>query len=178
MDEPDAVRMQLPYMAPVPAPPETRWMVPAKTRQWLADLTRRKTDQPMASAVPPGPEWEPVISADHRLQVLSVAPEKETTNLTLLVWSGLSPDEQNRLKISLRSKARELAAKVTQVEWIDVPEDVRQEWVNLGFDHPPKRVAWIDAQVQGILEAGSNAELDLTGSGSPAFRTTVSWTVR
>lgn len=178
IDEPDAVRMQLPYMAPVPAPPETRWMVPAKTRQWLADLTQQKTGQAMASAVASGPEWEPIISADHRVQAVSVFAEKGMTNLAVIVWNGLTADEVNGLRISLRSNGRDLPASIVKVEWVDVPEDVRHEWVNLGFDHPPKRIAWVDGRAEGILEAGSNVELDLSDTESAVFRTQVSWTVR
>lgn len=178
MDEPDAVRMELPYMAPVPAPPETRWMVPPKTRQWLADLTRQKTGQPMTSAVPAGPEWEPVISADHRLQVMSVFVKKGRASLAVIVWNGLTSTGADRLKMSLRSSGHDLPAKIIQVEWIDVPEDVRHEWVSLGFDHPPKRIAWIEGRAEANLVPDSNAHLELTDSGSAAFRTSVSWTVR
>lgn len=178
MDEPDALQTQLPYMAPIPAPPHTRWSVPPKTKRWLEQLTRQKTGNAMASAVVSGPEWEPVISPDHHLQVMSTSTAGGVTNLAMLVWNGVVSDDGRHLTMEMRSNGRELPCKIVAVEWIDIPEDVRHEWVNEGFDHPPKRIVWIAAQAEGGLEAGATARIELTDSGSANFHTATSWTVR
>jgi hypothetical protein len=178
MDEPDAVRMQLPYMAPVPAPPEMRWMVPPVTHRWLTDLTQQKTGGPMASAVPPGPEWEPVISPDHRLQVMSVRAAGGTTHLALTVWDTPLSDDASRINPKFQANGHELPASIVRNGSIEIPAPIRYELVNLGFAHPPARIEWIDCEVKGPIEPNDHITLTLAGAKAPAAQSSVSWTVR
>jgi hypothetical protein len=149
MDTPDAVLAQLPYMAPTPAPPETRWMVPPKTRQWLADLTQQNTGGPMASAVAEGPEWEPVISSDHLLQLMShrrIRPKTEA--YSLLLWGERMPANAAQMAVRLSAPAKDevFEGTVKSAHATAIPADVRKELVQLGFDHPPMRVLWIEIE--------------------------------
>lgn len=178
MDEPDAVQTQLPYMAPAPAPPETRWMVPPVTHRWLAELTQQKTGGPIVSAVPPGPEWEPVISADHHLQIMSVHAESGSIHLALIIWDSRSSDDPNRLKLSMHVGGRDLPTLAVRTESVEIPAPVRHELVNLGYAHPPAQVEWIACDAQGTIDPGAQAIIELTGAAGPAARTSVVWTIR
>lgn len=177
MDEPDAVLTRRPFMAPVPAPPETRWMVPPKTYRWLTELTQQKTGRPMASAVPPGPEWEPVISTDHRIQLMSVA-SGGTTHLDLADWQISPAEHANRFKLMARVDDHDLPVNLINAESIEIPEPVRHELVNLGFAHPPARIGWINCDIEGAIDPGTHVTLTVReGAGHPG-QSSVEWTIR
>jgi len=178
MDQPDAVLTQLPYVSPDPEPSGVRRMVPPKTRQWLVDLTRQKTGASLASSVGPGPEWEPVISRDHVLQVLSASSASDSSALSLLLWNGPSKSDVNVFDPVLRVDGQALATRITHVETIEVPEEVRHELVSLGYTHPPKQVTWMQAEIKGAIRPGSNADLELRRAGDQPLRTGVSWVIQ
>lgn len=168
MDTPDAVLMQLPYMAPVTAPPGTRWMVPPKTRQWLADLTQQKTGGPLASSVTEGPEWEPLISNDHLLQLMSHRRGGQKSEIdSLLLWTDrFTPTaQQMKFRIGVPGQSQTFEGNVTSVEEVSIPPDVRKELVQLGFDHPPSRVLWIEAAAPDS-EAGPWERITLEWAGA------------
>jgi hypothetical protein len=178
MDEPDAVQTQLPYLAPVPAPPETRWMVPPVTHRWLTELTQQKTGGPIASAVPPGPEWEPVISGDHHVQVMSINSQSGRAHLALIIWDRASSDKPNGLKLTMHAADRDLPTQLVRAESVEIPAPVRHELVSLGYAHPPVQVEWVECDAQGTIDPGVQATVELTGAAGPAARTSVSWTIR
>lgn len=178
MDQPDAVLTQLPYMSPPPAPPGTRWMVPPKTRQWLSDLTRQKTGGAMASAVAEGPEWEPVISADHLLQLMShrrVGPKTEA--YSLLLWGERIPAKASQLavRLSMSGQTPTAPGTVASAEALPIPADVRKELVQLGFDHPPTHVIWIETE-SANLDLGPWRRITLQSTdGQAGFTDSVSF---
>lgn len=179
MDAPDAVLRQIPFMAPPPAPPGVRWMVPPRTRAWLETIAHEKTGAAMVSSVGPGPEWEPVISPDHVLQWVSVVPQKERTTVGLLIWDGSWPDEASRFDLRARINGEPKAATVEAIEAVPVPGEVRKELVGLGFTHPPVRVLWVRAAIsQSWQPEPADAVLDLGCPGDPPRRTSVEWAVR
>lgn len=179
MDLPDAVHARLPFMAPVPAPPETRWIVPPQTHQWLSELTQQKTGgASLVSAIPPGPEWEPVISSDHRLQVMSVYQAGAVTHLAVVVWDGPSPANGRPLQFALRNNGRELPVSIVRADSVEIPAPIRHEWVDMGFARPPFRIEWVDCDVKAPMEANDQVTLTSTGTSSPAARSSVNWTVR
>lgn len=179
IDQPDAVQAQLPYMAPVPAPPETRWIVPPQTHRWLTEVTQQKTGSAsIISAVPPGPEWEPVISPDHRLQVMSIARGRDTTHVSLIVWDGPLSDDAGRLKVKLQKGGRHLPVSVVRTDLIEIPEPIRHDWVNMGFAHPPARIEWIDCELKSPIEATDHITLTLTEATGATLKSAVSWTVQ
>jgi hypothetical protein len=178
MDQPDAVLTQLPYMSPDPEPSGVRRMVPPKTRQWLVDLTRQKTGDSLASSVGPGPEWEPVISGDHVLQVLSASSASDSSAMSLLLWNGPSKSDVNAFDPVLRVDGQAMPTRITDVETIEVPEAVRHELVSLGYTHPPKKLTWMRAEAKGVMRLGENADLELRLTGDQPLRTAVSWVIR
>lgn len=178
MDQPDAVLTQLPYMSPDPEPSSVRRMVPPKTRDWLVDLTRQKTGESLASAVGPGPEWEPVISSDHVLQVLSVSSASDSSTLSLLLWNAPSKSDVNRFDSVLRVNGQALPTRITHVETIEVPEEVRDELVSLGYTHPPRKLTWMRAEAKGAIRPDENADFELRRAGDQPLRTAVSWVIR
>jgi hypothetical protein len=178
MDQPDAVLSRVAFMAPPPVPPGVRWMVPPRTRAWLEELTQQKAGTAMASTVVGGPEWEPIISDDHRLQVMSVATVKDATSAALVLWRGATSIEASsyRLDVSLGSRAEQGA--VESVEPVPIPADVRKELVSLGYTHPPMQVLWIRAHWPGALANGQTVPLTLAGWSSPPLRSSVEWAVK
>lgn len=178
MDQPDAMLRQMPYMAPPPVPPGVRWMVPPATRAWLDELTRQKAGTPMASAVVGGPEWEPIISADHRLQVMSVVPGQDATTAALLVWHGATSTDPASYPLQVQIGSRDEQGTIASIEAVPIPANVRKELVSLGYAHPPTQVLWLRAHWPGDLAAGQTVHLDLMGSGNPPLRTGVEWVVK
>jgi hypothetical protein len=178
MDEPDAVLRQVPFMTPPPAPSGARWMVPTQTRAWLDTLTRQKTGKAMASAVVGGPEWEPIISADHRMQVMSITPASNAAVAGLLLWNGATSTDISEYQLYAHLGLRVEKGAVESVEPVPVPPDVRKELVSLGYTHPPTQVLWMRAHWPGGLANGQTMQLDLTGWSEPPLRTSVEWAVK
>ena len=178
MDEPDAVLTRLPYMTPAPSLSKVRWMVPPVTYRWLTELTQKKTGGTMASALPPGPEWEPVISADHRVQVMSTSTRNGMTHLALAVWDSPSADDASRVKLAFQVSGHDVPIEIVQTDSVEIPGPVRHELVSLGYSHPPARIEWIDCDAKGTIEPGAQAVLTCTGAAPSAAQSQVTWTIR
>jgi hypothetical protein len=160
LDQPDPVLRRLPYMSPPPAPPDIKWIVPDRTQAWVRSLT---APLPTLSAAPPGPQWEPVISQDHMVQLLAVSPQSDALRLTLLVWSdkwdtgrafNLSVDDGMPQTRTVNEARRE------------VPSDVRRELVMAGFVRPPKSILLLQVDAAGLRPSPSH-HLEVSSSGSP-----------
>jgi hypothetical protein len=156
LDEPDPVLTQLPYMTPLPAPQGMKWIVPTKTLAWLREVTRSRTgSDEILSALGPGPEWEPVISADHSIQLMAAAPEITShrvnrNRVILLIWGAKVLPKPDTISINVRptalgSDGSNWRASIVVADPVTVPSDVRRELVSLGFGHPPTQVTWVDA---------------------------------
>ena len=174
LDQPDPVLHRLPYMVPPPAPPDIKWIVPDKTQAWVESLT---APAPTLSSGPPGPQWEPVISPDHLLQVLSVAPAPVETAIVLLFWTdmgaGSPAPELFSVTVDKTGKAR-----VAEVKSVELPREVRRELVMGGFVRPPQSVMVLTVVVQGLPESGAH-RIELTYRGTdPPIRTSVQLKVR
>ena len=164
LDQPDPVLHRLPYMSPLPAPPDIKWVVPDRTQAWVESLT---APVPTLSAGPPGPQWDPVISADHLLQLLSVRHENSATHLALLLWSDIPAPRSDALSVSVDGSA----ANVTGAKAVALPAKVRRELVTGGFVRPPKEVVMAEVEVPRFLTPGPH-RLELTYSGpDPSVRT-------
>ena len=161
LDQPDPILNRLPYMSPLPAPPDIKWIVPDKTQAWVESLT---APVPTLSAGPPGPQWEPVISADHLLQLLAIHPEPPGEHLTLLLWSELPEPRASQFTIAVD----QTASSVIDAKLTSIPNDVRRELVVGGFVHPPKDVVLLDVKSPVPLTPTlQHLELSYTGPGSP-----------
>jgi hypothetical protein len=168
MDVPDTKVARLPYMAPLPAPEGVKWIVPPKTQAWLKELVKSKTgsDQ-VLSSLPPGPEWEPVISADHRLQPVACRTGADAIIYDLLIWSAPNSDRAFSVIASGH------ACEVRSVDAVPIPQDVRKEWVGLGYTHPPSEATWIEA-AEAHLPTPQSRSITVSGSGvSPAIDSSV-----
>lgn len=168
MDQPDQVNRQLPYMTPPPYPPGMKWIVPPLTRRWLAGLAREKAGSDgLLSAVPPGPEWEPVISGDHLLQVVSLTRGASSQGISLILWNGSLPIAPSAYDVTLGSPPHESRATVNRVERVVIPAEVRREWVSLGFDHPPTEVTWIEASAAQSGTSEEHVRVDCPDASPP-----------
>jgi hypothetical protein len=158
LDQPDPILHHLPYMSPLPAPPDIKWVAPDRTQAWVRSLT---APVPTASAVPPGPQWEPVISPDHLLQLLAIVPRPaDTFQLTLLLWSDLPANAQS---FTLAADDGTPRSTVDSVQPRDLPPEVRRELVVAGFVRPPKTVLLLVVEVHNLHPAPSH-HLDLSNS--------------
>lgn len=178
MDQPDAVLSRVAFMAPPPVPPGVRWMVPPQTRAWLEELTQKRAGTPLASTVVGGPEWEPIISEDHRLQVMSVSTVKDATTAGLLLWRGATSIEASNYRLDVKFGSRAEQGTVESVEPVPIPENVRKELVGHGYTHPPHQVLWMRARWSGALVDGQTVQLTLAGWSSPPLRSSVEWAVK
>lgn len=163
LDEPDPVLTQLPYMTPLPAPQGMKWIVPPKTFAWLREVTRSRTgSDEILSALEPGPEWEPVISSDHSIQLIAVTPGKNNTRYRLVIWDAKVPVTPETISINVRPVAGPVNSgwrlSVGAADPVIVPPDVRRELVSLGFGHPPTQVTWVDADLGSVLVLGPGPE--------------------
>jgi len=151
MDQPDAIVRALPYMTPPPWPPGMRWIVPPSTKHWVDAIARLHGGEDQAeSAVRGGPEWVPVISQDHLLQLVTHHVGKNSSTFGLLVWSDSLPLDRAVYRVT----CGRFKLDVTGVSRISVPSDVRHELVTLGFSRPPENVTWIEATLGSVLELG------------------------
>jgi hypothetical protein len=155
LDQPDPILNHLPYMVPPPAPPNVKWVVPDRTQAWVQSLT---APTPTVSAGPPGPQWEPVISADHRLQLLarSIDPKPQ---LTFLLWDGVAEPRIDLFTVSIDGHPER--AHITRVRPVPLPADVRRELVMMGFVRPPVQALVLEVDFQ-TLTPGTKHVLDLS----------------
>ena len=160
LDMPDAVTHRLPYLTPLPVPPGMKWIVPDRTFQWLKNLSQQTATTQPYSAAPPGPEWEPVISPDHRLQVLTLSGKQ----LELMIWEADLEPKPRLFAV----KADETAAQVSAVSEEPVPQEVRRELVQLGYTKPPKNVMLLKATLPVPLAVGLKVSISVSYSGPPA----------
>jgi hypothetical protein len=171
MDQPDAVVRQLPYMTPLPAPPDMRWMVPPRTFQWLDNLTQQKTGSAMVSVLGPGPEWEPVISSDHLVQLMAVVPGAASERYSFVVWTEQALPTGGIL-VHRGGSAADSDGRVTNSEPMALPQDLRRELVALGFAHPPKTIAWADVSfTRTLVPATQKITFDCNASTPPIHST-------
>jgi hypothetical protein len=178
LDQPDPVVQALPFMVPPPTPPGVRWMVPPKTQGWLTEANRARTGAAeMLSSVVAGPDWEPVISQDHHLQVTSVVPGPPGAEVDLILWNLPKPPEAGNLAVKYHEagSSAESITELINVEPVPVPPDVRKELVGYGFTRPPTEVTWLKVRVAVAPTAGSDMELTVD---SPALHTSVRFLVR
>ncbi|HSZ58979.1 MAG TPA: hypothetical protein VK797_25285 [Tepidisphaeraceae bacterium] len=165
MDQPDVIVTRLPYMTPLPQPPGVKWIVPDQMRAWLEEVIRERTGKAgMLSAAPPGPQWEPVISQDHLIQVMAASKESASTRLSLLIWTGQIDASIARYAVTIDGAP----ARVIGVHEIPVPENVRRELVRLDYVRPPTRVIWLDAESAQSSNDPTSANVTLSYTGPPA----------
>jgi hypothetical protein len=176
LDEPDPVLTQLPYMTPLPAPQGMKWIVPPKTFAWLREVTRTRTgSDEILSALGPGPEWEPVISGDHVIQLIAVTPGVHQTHYSLMIWGARAPVTADAISVSVRRNVMAEAnsggrASVVAANPISVPPEVRRELVSLGFGHPPTQVTWVDAVSDSVpAPEGQRITVESVGSKEPLY---------
>lgn len=155
MDQPDAIVRELPYMAPLPAPPGVKWIAPLRTRQWLAELNRgRGGGDDLLSEGDDTTKWQPVISDDHVLQVLSASHSSSTLILSLLIWDASTPGAAEDYSFKLDTAGRSLLGKTRSIQSTAVPHDVKRELMGLNMVRPPAAVTWISVE---FSDGGQNA---------------------
>ena len=162
LDQPDPVLNRLPYMVPPPAPPGVRWVAPDLTQRWLTGLAGE--GGPL-SAAPPGPQWEPVISGDHVLQVLRADRGADANRLSLLVWDGAI--EARAALFTVKVDGHAAGAGEVSAERVALPHDVRRELVVMGFVRPPESVVRVGATFPALVP-GVPHRVELGYDGPPA----------
>lgn len=125
---PDAVRRELVYMDPMPAPASVKRVVPEKTRRWVEDLARERGVAQVLMR-----EGVPVMSEGRLFQVISL--DQANGRVSLLVWNGAGEGD-----FELRGGV------VERVERIATPEPIMREIQVKGYPKPPSNVVWIDAK--------------------------------
>ena len=173
MDQPDVITTRLPYMTPRPAPPDVKWIVPDQTRAWLEQLTQSHTGNSRMLSATSGPQWTPVISEDHLVQVMSARESGDSLHIGLLIWSDANEPGAADFSVTVDG----LPANVSQSVKEAVPPPVRSELVSLGFIKPPKTVCWIDVLSPPIRDARAQLDLDYKGPPAP-LHTTVEFAVK
>lgn len=171
-DQPEEMLTSLPYMAPLPAPPDMKWIVPQRTFEWLREVTREHSGfGRILSAVSPGPEWEPVISSDHLIQVMTWRPGENSEWFGLVIWKDGAPTEADAYKASIDG----WSADPAKISLVPVPEHVRKELVALGYVRPPKQVIWMDIALGPVAVSGPyHVALEWRGADGP-LRTSVNF---
>lgn len=152
MDMPDPVRRQLPYMAPQATPPEVIRFIPPRTSVWLHEVIRRRTGLGTMLLR----ERQPVMSSDRRLQLVGVASHQTGTQAHLLVWTPQLLDSRPKVSVDGQPLGSEQVSTARE----PIPEEIRREWVSMGFVKPPGEVGWMSVQLtatgSGELRVGWN----------------------
>ena len=168
MDQPDAVVSQLPYMTPPPAPPGMKWVVPPRTKKWLDDLCREKTGQEMIWSNDGEPRWSPVISADHRAQLINVSSRGDRAEYRCFIWSGSVNIDANKCAVSRTVAGQQEAGRVREASAVEIPQDVRRELVAMGYSHPPIQVVWLTVDFSaGRSSGGQTITIDCANPPEP-----------
>jgi hypothetical protein len=165
MDQPDVMVTRLPYMTPPPAPPGVKWIVPDQTRAWLEQVMKERTGNArMLSSAPPGPQWEPVISDNHLLQVMSATSKDGGLRLAILLWNGQMEPSASHCALTVNGTTVRVAA----VAKIPVPPAVRQELVRLDYPRPPEHIVWLEAEAEPTNSSKISLTLEYTGVPAPS----------
>jgi len=160
MDQPDVMTDRLPYMTPLPVPPGVKWVVPDRTRAWLEELAKTKMGGlELLSASPAGPRWMPIISQDHLVQVMTAIEMPVSTRIGLLIWDASIEPSPGRFAVTVDAAP----ARVTGINGVSVPQDVRGELVSLGLTKPPRVVYWLDVESAPLRSAPARLTLDYDG---------------
>ena len=153
-------------------------MVPPKTQAWLTEANRVRTGAgQLRSNVVAGPDWEPVISTDHHLQVTAVVASPHGSELELILWNLPHPPQAGELAVryKVEGSSSESNADVLSIEPASIPPDVRKELVGYGFTRPPMEATWLKVQV--AIAATSGTDVSLTVD-STSLHTSVRFLVR
>ena len=169
MDQPDAVVRQLPYMAPMPVPPGVKWIIPPRTRQWLEGLNRRFGTGGLLSANDDAQRWQPVISDDHLVQVVSVSPSGPRLILSLLIWDPALENEATDYSFTANVAGQSVPARIQSSQPVAVPDEIKRELMSLNLIRPPAKVTWIDVLVDKTdpKSKPSQLRMDYYGPGGP-----------
>lgn len=162
ISQPDAVVTRMPFMTPPPTPDGIKWIAPDLTMGWLRDFLEGRLP---ASAVPPGPRWEPVISEDHALQLMDTAKTDSGWHVALVLWQAPAFPLRDMFKLAVANHPDQ-AFTITRADAADIPQPVRRELVTLGFMRPPQQVVWIEATTP-TLSPGDQIELTYPGASGP-----------
>jgi hypothetical protein len=173
MDQPDVITTRLPYMTPLPAPPDVRWIVPDRTRAWLEQLMQAHTRNSRMLSATSGPQWTPIISQDHLVQVMRASESGDSLQVELLIWSDAIEPSAGNISVTVAG----LPAKVSRIVTETPPPPIRSELVSLGFIKPPKTVCWIDVLSPPIRNTTTRLDLEYKGSPAP-LHTTVEFAVK
>jgi hypothetical protein len=170
MDQPDAIVGQLPYMAPVPAPPGIKWIVPPRTRLWLAGLNRGfGHGDNLLSATDDPQRWQPVISGDHLIQVVSVSHSGAGVRPSVLVWDPSLESEAPDYSFTANVDGQSVPARIQSCQPVTVPDEIKRELMSLNLIRPPAKVTWIDVLVERTDPKSESLQLrmDYHGPGAP-----------
>jgi hypothetical protein len=164
MDQPDPIVTRLPYMTPLPAPPDVKWIVPDRTRAWLEEITREQNGSSrILSAAPPGPRWQPVISPVHLLQLMAITDKESSKKVSVLLWNGQIEPSASRYTVKIDGAP----GRVIGVHEFIIPAQVRQELVRLDYGRPPERLIWLDAELTGTGMKQSTTAVTVDYDGPP-----------
>ena len=161
MDQPDAIVRQLPYMAPLPAPPGVKWVVPVQTRAWLLQLT----DNQLLSASDDPRRWQPAISNDHIFQVMSCRYENAVVVISLIVWDRALSAAADDYAFT----AGNVAVRIRSCAPVPVPQSIRRELMGLNEIRPPAAVTWIEADFPAASAGAGHVQvlMEYRGPGGP-----------
>jgi hypothetical protein len=174
MDQPDAIVRQLPYMAPMPVPPGVKSIVPSRTRQWLADLNRcRGHGDNLLSASDDPQRWQPVISDDHVVQVMSVSPSGTGVLLSVLVWDPSLESEAADYSFTALAGGQSVPARIQSCQVVVVPDEIKRELMSLNLIRPPAKVTWIDVVIDKADRKPDSVQLRMDYHGPGGSRQSI-----
>jgi hypothetical protein len=162
MSLPEPVRKSLPYMDPMPVPPEVPRVVPPRTAAWVDAGARDTAGLPAAARVQTADgrsmpwmsrrRWFQVIGFDgqQRLWLLLWAPQL-TRGGSVEVTAGTA-DGQRMMVVPIHTIA-------------PIPREVRRELQDEGFVRPPEQVMWV-ALESGAVRPGQLTMLSVSFGGA------------
>jgi len=159
----DEMEHRLPYMAPGPTPPGRVRVVPPGTWAFLQKLVSQKTgEKQVASESAANGEPTPILSEDRQLQVVAIRKGSGKAIVDLVSWDGGSSEEAAKYSASIEIGGHTEEAMVTAVEAVPLDESVRRDLMNFGEIIPPKRIVWIEVEMEFPKERAGEVTLSLT----------------
>jgi hypothetical protein len=138
---PEPVPHQVAYIQPDPVPPNLPRVEPTEVKQWVDTLIRERGIKPLR-----GTGGTPILSNDHRVQMLGEKAAGAAMQIALLLWkdSPLGNDEPEL------TASDDTPAAVVANTPIDVPTPIRHALQEAGYVNPPTRVWLIERSFASV----------------------------
>ena len=169
VDLPDPVPHAVAYVQPDPVPPGLPRVEPPEARAWVEQLASEHG----VVKIYRGADDEPMLSSDHRVQVVERRDAGAHTAIALIFWQ--EPSSAMQFVADARNSRGQVKAQNVVARSIAVPTTVRHALQRVGYIDPPDHVAWVTFEVE--LKIARLSWIDIAPAAHPDAMSSISFSV-